>query len=163
MLASTKCWPKPATVRKPCALQRTGVWVGDHDLYAMLADAAARQRDEAALRQYAPLAEETALRYGHRLYQAIAHRAWGVLLRLAGEHIGAETRLNLALELFQKLGVGWQVGQTLVELGELALARAEVNAAHEQFSRAITALETMGAAPDAARTRARVEALGPQT
>jgi hypothetical protein len=30
-------------------LNQTAEWVGDHDLYAMLADAAAQQRDLAAL------------------------------------------------------------------------------------------------------------------
>ena len=54
--------------------------VGDHELYSLLADAAVQQRDEAALRQYAAPAEETARRYDHRLYQAIAHRACRVLL-----------------------------------------------------------------------------------
>jgi len=57
------------------ALSKSATWVGEHDLYAMLADAAAQQRDEAALRQYTPLAEETASRYDHKLYQAVAHRA----------------------------------------------------------------------------------------
>jgi hypothetical protein len=59
------------------ALNQRAEWVGDHDLYAMLADTAVQQRDEAALYRYAPLAEEAASRYGHTLYQAIAHRAWG--------------------------------------------------------------------------------------
>ena len=70
-------------------------------LYFMLADIAVQERDEAALRQYAPLAEETANRDGHILYQASAHRAWGVMYRLQGEYADAETRLNQALELFQ--------------------------------------------------------------
>src|ERR1051325_5930371 len=72
-------------------------WAGNHDLYVMLADTAARHGDEALLRQYAPLAEELAVRYGHRLYQAIAHRAWGVAHRLAGENDDAEARLHQAL------------------------------------------------------------------
>ena len=145
------------------ALTRTGAWVGDHDLYAMLADAAARQRDEAALRQYAPLAEATARRYEHKLYRAIAQRAWGVLHRLAGEHSEAEARLHLALELFQELGARWQVGCTLFELGELGLARAQDGAVREQFVHALDAFESLGAAPDAARTRARLSSLGWQT
>ena len=40
------------------ALTSQGEWIGDHDLYAVLADAAALQRDEIALRRYAPLLEE---------------------------------------------------------------------------------------------------------
>jgi len=142
------------------ALQRTGAWVGDHDLYAMLADAAAQQRDQAALREYAPLAEETARRYDHTLYQAVAHRAWGVLHWLTGAAPAAEARLNLALALFQQLETRWQVGRTLFELGELALARLEAGTAREYFSRAHTAFEQLGAGRDAARTRARLASLG---
>src|SRR5215468_8759777 len=78
--------------------QRSIGWavVGDHELYAMLADAATQQRDVVALRQYAPLAEESARRYDHALFQAIAQRAWGVAHRLAAEYTAAEARLNQA-------------------------------------------------------------------
>ena len=57
------------------ALHGAASWVGDHDVYAALADVAAMQQDEAALWRYAPLAEELASRHGHKLYHAIAHRA----------------------------------------------------------------------------------------
>ena len=63
---------------------------------AALTDAASRQGDEAAIRQYAPEAEALAERYGHVLYRAIAHRAWGVAHRLAGEYPEAQARLNQA-------------------------------------------------------------------
>jgi len=43
------------------ALNKTAAWVGEHDLYAMLADTAVRRRDEAGLQKYAPLAEEFAM------------------------------------------------------------------------------------------------------
>lgn len=135
-----------------------GSWAGDHDLYAMLADTAARQRDEAMLRQYAPLAEELADRYGHRLYQAIAHRAWGVAHRLAGEYPAAETRLEQALALFRQLGTRWQSGRTLTDLGELEWLRGDAVRAHDHFSRALAAFDEVGALPDAARARAALEA-----
>ena len=86
---------------------------GDHAMYTMLADVAAQQRDEAAVRRYAPLAEEWSKHYGHALYQAIASRAWGVAHRLAGEHAEAEARLKQALEYFGALRVRWQIGRTL--------------------------------------------------
>lgn len=142
------------------ALSKSAAWVGEHDLYAMLADAAAQQRDEAALRQYAPLAEDAAARYDHKLYQAIAHRAWGVAHQLAGRsaYAEAETRLQQALALFRGLNARWQIGRTLFELGELAAARDEAAAAREHLSLALAAFEEMKAAPDAARTRARLEA-----
>jgi hypothetical protein len=100
-------------------------WAGNHDLYVMLTDAAARHGDEALLRRYVPLAEGLAERYGHRLYQAIVHRAWGVAHRLAGEYPAAETRLQQALDLFGQLGTRWQTGRTLAEAGELARVRAD--------------------------------------
>jgi tetratricopeptide (TPR) repeat protein len=131
----------------------------DNDLYAMLADVAGQQRDLAALQQYAPLAEETAAHCGHVLYQAMAHRAWGVAHRLVGEYAEAKARLHQALELFQDLDTRWQIGRTLYELGELAVARAEATAARDYFSRALVAFEEMKAAPDAARVRAALEAL----
>ncbi len=141
------------------ALKLTGEWVGDHDLYVMLADAAAQQGDKDALRQYASLAEEAAARYDHKVYQAIAHRAWGVAHRLAGEHAESEARFDQALALFQALDTRWQIGRTLFELGELARARMDSAAARDYFSKALAEFERLGAAPDAARTRATLESL----
>ena len=125
----------------------------------MLADAAAQQRDEEALRHYAPLAEATAIRYGHMLYQAIAHRAWGVAHRLEGDYAGAEARLLRALELFQGLETRWQIGRTLVDLGEVARARGDIAAARDHYDRALAAFEAMGAVPDAVRTRTMLQGL----
>lgn len=130
---------------------------GDHDLYAVLVDGAMQQRDEAALRKYAPLAEETATRIDHKLYTAIAHRAWGVAHRLANEYSQAERRLQLALNTFAELGTRWQSGVTLFELGEVARAQANTAAARDYFSRALIAFEEMRAAPDIARTRAALK------
>ena len=141
------------------AVNKTATWVGEHDLYAMLADAAAQQRDESALQKYAPLADEFASHYDHKLYQAIAHRAMGVAYRLAGQYPEAEIQLNRALELFQKLETRWQIGRTFIELGELALSRAEITAAREHFSHALSAFEVMGALPDAVRTREKIAML----
>lgn len=141
------------------ALTKTATWLGEHDLYALLADGAAQQRDAAALEQYAPVAEELAARYDHKLYQAIAHRAWGVAHRLAGRNIDAEVRLKQALELFEILDTRWQIGRTLFELGELALSQAETEAARGHFLRALAAFEKMGALPDATRTREKLMSL----
>jgi tetratricopeptide (TPR) repeat protein len=141
------------------ALQTPSEWIGNHIFYADLADAAARQCDEPALRKYAPLAEALAQRIGHRLYQAVAHRAWGVAHRLAGEYAEAETRLNQALDLFKALNTRWQIGRTLFELGEVAAASADKTTAYDRFLLALTAFEAMQAAPDVARTRAALESL----
>jgi tetratricopeptide (TPR) repeat protein len=143
---------KPVTAR--------GLLFNDTELYSMYLDIAVQQHDEATLRQYAPLAEETALRDGHILHQASAHRAWGVLHRLQGEYTAAETRLNQALELFQGLETRWQIGRTLFELAEVALGRADPAGARDYFSRALAEYEEIGAVPDIARTRAALESLG---
>ena len=133
---------------------------GDHDLYTLLVDGAAQQRDQAALRKYAPLAEETATRIGHRLHTAIAHRAWGVGHTLAGEYPQAEARFQQALEIFMDYPAPWQIGRTLFEMGELARAQLQTEQAREHHSRALKAFEELHAAPYAARTRSALENLG---
>ena len=138
------------------ALPQTAEWVGDHDLYAMLVDAAALEGDLPALQRYAPLAEESAVRYDHRLYRAIAHRAFGVAHRLAGEHGQAQARLQQALELCTELGTSWQAGRTSFELGLLAQAQADRAAALRHFTNALAEFEKQGAIPDIARTRAAI-------
>jgi len=146
-----------AALDRPTAL--ASATCGDHDLYAMLADVAVLQRDVDALSRYAPLAEASADRYQHRLYQGIAHRAWGVLRRLRGEHAEAETRLRAALEQFERLGARWQIGRTLFELGEQAVARADVPGARDTYSHALRVFQEVKAAPDAARVRTALESL----
>ena len=141
------------------ALKAPTEWIGNHVLYAALADAGAQQSDEAALRKYAPLAETLALRYGHRLYLGVAHRAWGVAHRLAGEYTQAQARLQAALALFQILDTRWQVGRTLFEMGECAAAQHQRNVAREYFSAALASFESLRAAPDSVRARTALAAL----
>ena len=136
-----------------------GMHSGDADVYALLVDAAAQQRLQAELQTYAPLAEETSTRIEHKLYMAIAHRAWGVAHTLAGEFPQAGARLQQALELFSSYPVPWQMGRTLFEMGELGRARGETEQARDYLSQALRAFEEMGAAPYAARTRAALENL----
>ena len=136
-----------------------GFLMNETERYFLLADLGVQERDVAALRQYAPLAEEMAQHDGHILFQANAHRAWGVLHRLTGDYAGAKARLNRALNLFQELETGWQFGRTLYELAELALARADHTEARDYFSRALVAFEEIGANPDAVRTREALKSL----
>ena len=58
-----------------------------------------------------------------------------------------------ALEMFEGLETRWQIGRTLSELAELALAQTDQAQARDYFSRALVAFEEMKAVPDAARTR----------
>ena len=132
---------------------------GVHDIYAMLADASAQQRDEAALHEYTPLLEETAVSLDHSLYLAIAHRAWGIIHLLEGEYAQAEARLDQALELFQKLETRWQIGRTLYELANLAKVRAEPALARDYYFRALVTFEDIEALPDIARTQDALEGL----
>jgi hypothetical protein len=76
----------------------------DHQVYMLLADAAAERRDLGSLREYAPKLEALAERDEHRLYRAIAQRAHGVASRLTGETADAESHLNQALALFAEAG-----------------------------------------------------------
>lgn len=133
--------------------------MGDHDVCAALADAAAVEEDEAALRRYAPMAEELALRHGHTLYQAVAHRAWGVAHRMAGEYAESAQRLSQALAIFQGLGTRWQLGRTLYELGQLAAIQLDRETARTYFTDALAHFEAMHTVPDSVRTRAGLAAL----
>ena len=131
----------------------------DNELYSMYVELAVQQRDMPTLRQYVPLAEKTAIRDGHILYQAVAHRAWGVQYHLQNEYEKADARLAQALELFEGLATRWQIGRTHYELGELHRSMANVSEAQDNYSRALAAFEEMGAMPDIARTQTALQLL----
>ena len=131
----------------------------EHIVYMMLVDSAARAGDETAIRRFAPKLEELALRDDHKPYHAVAHRAWGIAHRLAREYTDAETRLEKALEIFEELETQWQLGRTLYEMGELAMAKADGGAAHSYFSRAQDVFEEINAGPDVSRTAAVLETI----
>jgi hypothetical protein len=136
---------------------KRGTMAHDHDVYMALADSAAQQYDAAGIALYASRLEDLAERDHHNLYLAIALRARGVGQRLAGEPEQAATLLHRALTLFDEMGTRWQVGRTLLELGEVALAAQDLTRAREYFGRAVNEFEALGAAPDAARVRAALE------
>jgi tetratricopeptide (TPR) repeat protein len=138
---------------------KRGTMAHEHIVYMMLVDSAARAGDEATIRKFAPRLEELALRDDHQPYLAVAHRAWGVAHRLAGEFTDAETRLAKALNIFEALGTDWQTGRTLYELGELALAQLDGGAAHKYFTRALDLFEELEAKPDIVKTAAVIEKL----
>jgi tetratricopeptide (TPR) repeat protein len=137
---------------------KRGTMAHQHIVYMMLADSAANSHNEAAVRRYAAPLEELATKDDHRPYQAVAHRAWGVAHRLAGEHADAEARLNQALELFEVLQINWQAGRTLVEFAELEMARSDQPAACGYLERALTTFEGLRAMPDVERTKLALEA-----
>jgi tetratricopeptide (TPR) repeat protein len=141
-------WDKPA---QPI---RNGTMAHDHHLYMLLAEAATQRGDESALREFAPRLEELAVRDGHRLYLAIAQRAWGVAHQLAGEYAEAESCLNQAIQLFREYSTRWQLGRTFYELGELGVAKADQEMARKGYTQALEEFEDMRALPDVERTRA---------
>jgi tetratricopeptide (TPR) repeat protein len=132
----------------------------EHIVYMMLVDSAARAGDETTIRQFVPQLEELALRDDHKPYLAVAHRAWGIAHRLAGEYSDAETRLEKAMEIFEELETRWQIGRTLFEMGELAMAKADGGTAQSYFSRAQDLFEELGAGPDMIRTQTMIETRG---
>ena len=123
-------------------------------MLAELVDVTALQQDEEAIRRYAPQAEALAVRYDHRLYQGVIHRAWGVAHRLAGEYPQAKERLEKSLTILEGLNTRWQAGRTCFELGNLAMAQADPTRASQAFRQALSAFEVMKAAPDIARAKA---------
>ena len=139
---------------------KNGTMAHDHDLYMLLTDAAAEHRAAAALHEYTPQLEELALRDDHRLYLAIAQRAWGVAHWLSGEYEPAEARLERALELFRQLDTRWQAGRTHRIAGELNLENSNRDEARRHFTLALEAFEAMKALPDLERTRAALSELG---
>ena len=141
------------------SLHSSSWWVSDLDIYALLLDMAVQQRDESGIRQYAPLEEDLAYRYGHTLYQAVVHRAWGVAERLGGNYVESGAHLNKALDLFNGLKTRWQIGRTLFEMGELASVKEDKVQAHDHFTLALEAFQEMRAAPDVKRTEEALERL----
>jgi hypothetical protein len=131
-----------------------GTMAHEHDVYALLTEAAVQRRDLPALQQYIPKLEELAQRDSHRLYLPIAQRAWGVVHRLTGDYAAAAAPLERALQRFGEMETGWQVGRTLFEIAELDIARSDQQAARAHFSQALAAFEALKAVPDTERTRA---------
>ena len=131
----------------------------DHEIYMILADTAVELQDAEALGKYAPELEKLASRDDHKLYLAIAHRAFGVKHRLVGELAMAEARFMRALELLDQLGARWQLGRTLFELGEVNLTLSPTKA-RDYYSQALGHFEAINAVPYAERTRVALASLG---
>lgn len=138
---------------------KRGTMAHRHIIYMMLADAAAQARDATILPRYASMLEELADRDRHQPYLGVAHRAWGVGHRLNGAYADAQERLKQALAIFDQCDATWQMGRTLFEIAELALAQSDEAGAHQHYSRALAAFEAMKAAPDIERTRLAMNAL----
>lgn len=131
----------------------------DPDMHVMAVEAAVLAQDSEILNKYLPLAEKTVARINHPLYQAIVSRARGVSHRLAGENDDAAYHLAAALDDFRILDTPWQIGRTLLELGEVERHRGNYDTARGNYSEALAAFESIGAAPYADRARNAVEAL----
>lgn len=138
---------------------KRGTMAHQHIVYMMLTDSAAQAEDLGRLQLYAPKLEELAIRDDHQPYLAITHRSIGVAHRLAGEHIEAVTRLNQAMEIFTALDMGWQIGRTYFEMGEVARSLSEVERAKGYYNQALAVFEKMKATPYLERTRASLGAL----
>jgi hypothetical protein len=149
-----------AALARPGQPVKRGTMAHDHHLRMLLAESAVHLRDAEAIRRHAADLAALAERDGHRLYQAIARRAWGVAHSLYGEWVEAETALNEALSLFRDLETRWQAGRTLVALAELAHARGDADGARNANAHALVLFEALGAVPDAARVKEALAPLG---
>jgi tetratricopeptide (TPR) repeat protein len=119
----------------------------EHVVYAILTDAATLAKEPAAIKRYAPKLEELARRDDHRPYLAVAQRAWGVAHGNDGDFTSSRSHFSQALELFEAYGARWQMGRTLLDLGEMEAASGDKPAACAFFQRALTAFEEMKADP----------------
>lgn len=126
----------------------------EHIVYMMLVDSAAIARDKTTILKYAPLLEELAIRDEHQPYLAIAHRAYGIAHWMTKEYEQSEDRLQQALKIFEDIGLRWQRGRTLYDMGELAKLRGKNDLSREMFTQALVEFEGVQANPDAERTRA---------
>ena len=142
---------------------RRGTMAHDHHVYMLLTEAAAHQRDQAALAEYLPRLTALAERDHHCLYQGIAARAQGVASRLAGDFAAAAEHLDWAEAQFAALGTPWQLGRTYSERAELAQAQGDGAAARAALARALEAFERVQAGPDLERARAALAGLGAET
>lgn len=138
---------------------RRGTMAHDHHVYMLLTEAAAQQRDPAALSAYAPRLAALAERDGHRLYQGIAAWALGVAQRLAGDPAASAAALDRAIAIFDALGTRWQLARALTDRAELASRSGDSAAAREFLQRAVAAFESLHAAPALSRAQATLSAL----
>ena len=138
---------------------KRGTMAHQHIVYMMLADSASQSGDITAMRKYAQQLEELAQRDDHQPYQAIAHRTWGVIHRAEEDFDSAKSRLNLAREIFEEVGAPWQLGRTLRELAELAMAQEDLSHAGDYYQEALTVFESLQAQPDIDRTIASLSAV----
>ena len=131
----------------------------DHDMYAIGIDAAVRANNPEQLRTYLDMAGASEAMNKHALYRAIAARGEGVSSKLAGDYDAASDQLEVALQGFRELETNWQIGRTLLELGEVEQAREHPEAAKTHLSEALSVFETLGVVPDTDRARNALDSL----
>ena len=124
-----------------------------------MVDAAERSGNREVLQQVVASATETAERYDHRLYLGIAQRAWGLLHLLEGEMDQAAERLESAYRHFKDLRANWQLGRTLIRMGELAEKAGRRAEAAERAREAQALFKGIQAADDLQRAISMIERL----
>ena len=118
--------------------------VGDHEVYVLLADIGAINKDKELLSAYALRSDEISLSLKHHLYHAITLRALAILDWLDHDFTRAEERLKESWQLFQRLETHWQIGRTLYDLGELSDGIGKHDEAKSYFTQAQAAFRIMG-------------------
>lgn len=132
---------------------KRGTMAHKHIVYMMLVDSAAMENDTDTVLKFGPLLEELAMRDQHMPYLAIAYRSYGVVHKVKKEYEQAIARYHQALEIFDGLGMTWQKGRTLYELGDLAKRAGENGKAEEYLAKALELFEGLKAKPDIERTK----------
>lgn len=127
---------------------KRGTMAHTHIVYMMLVDAASKARELETILKYAPVLEELAVRDNHQSYLAICHRSFGVAYSITKEFEKAENRLEQALEIFVSMGLNWQTGRTLAELGKVAELKNERSKALDLYGKARDLFESIQAKPD---------------
>lgn len=134
-----------------------GAMASDPDMLAIGIEAAVRANDPEKLGDYLTTASASDGMAKHPLYNAITARGIGVAKKLSGNNAEAANFLHSALADFQELDTSWQIGRTLLELGEVERSLGNADQAREHFSDAVSAFESLGANPDTERARAGLE------
>ena len=80
----------------------------------------------------------------YSLYHAIALRALAILDWLDHDFGRAEERLKESWRLFQRLETHYQIGRTLLDLGELSAGMGKHEEAESYFAQAQSAYRIMG-------------------
>jgi DNA-binding CsgD family transcriptional regulator len=104
--------------------------------------------------------EEMGERLDRDLVRGQAARCHGLALAVVGDLEGSLAELERASELHERVGIGMELGRSLLALGATCRRRREKRPAREVLDRALSLFSAAGAAIWADRTRAELARIG---